>query len=96
MKRELSVDVVLLPAGFELLTAVIIKSSIFRDIELCTSLKISQCFGGKSLVPQERITVMRVASRAFAPYLFQAGFLLGLFFDIDSRSVMSLQNVGLL
>jgi hypothetical protein len=53
-KHELSVGVLLFPVGFKLLTTVIIKNSIFRDIALCTSLKVNRYFGGNLSSTQER------------------------------------------
>jgi hypothetical protein len=32
--------------GFEVLTAVVMKSSVFWDITPCSSLKVNRCFGG--------------------------------------------------
>jgi hypothetical protein len=32
--------------GFEVLTAVVMKSTIFSDITLCSSLKVNRRFGG--------------------------------------------------
>jgi hypothetical protein len=32
--------------GFEVLTAVVMKSSVFWDITPCSPLKVNRCFGG--------------------------------------------------
>jgi hypothetical protein len=37
-------------AGFEVITAVVMKSSTFHDITLSSSLKVSSCFGGRYLL----------------------------------------------
>jgi hypothetical protein len=65
--------------GFEVLTAMVMKSIIFRDTTPCSPLKVSRRFGG---------------SRALLTACFHAGFLLGLFFDPEEGGNMFLRNVG--
>jgi hypothetical protein len=65
--------------GFEVLAAVVMKSSIFQDTMPCRPLKSNRRFGGKCLK---------------ASYLFHTGFLLGLFFDPEVGGDMFLRNVG--
>jgi hypothetical protein len=62
--------------GFEVLTAVMMKSSIFWDITLYSSLKISWHFGGTYHLHLQ------------ACYLLHAGFLLGLFFSPQDEGNM--------
>jgi hypothetical protein len=66
--------------GFKLLTAVVMKNSIFWDITQYSPLKVNRCFGGES--------------RGFACCLLQSGLLLGLFFDPEDIGAMFLRNVG--
>jgi hypothetical protein len=57
--------------GFEVLTAVVMKSSIFWDIRPWSPLKINRRFGG----------TCRLRVESLACFLLHAGSLLGLFFD---------------
>jgi hypothetical protein len=67
--------------GFEVLTEVIIKSSIFWDITPHSLLKDNRRFGGACSL------------YLFATY-FHAGLLLGLFFDREDGGAMCLRKVG--
>jgi hypothetical protein len=72
--------------GFEVLTAVVRKSSIFWDITHCSLLKVNWHFGEKYCfhLPGRRVSQarnQRVASRA--------GFLLCSFFDLKMETVSS-------
>jgi hypothetical protein len=69
--------------GFEVLTAVVMKSSVFWDITPCNPLKINRHFGGTFR--------LHVGS---ACYPLHAGFLLGIFFDPEDGGDMFLRNVG--
>jgi hypothetical protein len=60
----------------EVLTAVVMKSSIFWDITPCSPLKVNRCF--------------RRTSRASACYLPHVGFLLGVFFNPEDGGNMLL------
>jgi hypothetical protein len=64
--------------GFEVLTAVVMKSSVLWAIMLCSTLKVNGLFGGAYM---------------FAT-CFHAGFLLGLFLDPEDGGDMFLRNVG--
>jgi hypothetical protein len=66
-------------AGFEVLTAVVIKSYIFWDITPCSLLKINRRFG---------------RTYALLATCFHAGFLLGLFFGREDGGDMFLRNIG--
>jgi hypothetical protein len=46
MKKEKYCRNKLIPVGFEVLAAVIMKCAIFWDITQCTPLKVSRRFGG--------------------------------------------------
>jgi hypothetical protein len=86
--------------GFEVLTAVVMKSPIFWDITPCTLLKVNRRFGGtyRRHLRGQRVSQAnkqagsKLASRAC--YLPHAGFLLGLLFDPEDGGDMFLQNVG--
>jgi hypothetical protein len=65
--------------GFGVLTAIVMKSSIFWDITPCSQLKVDRRFG---------------ASNDFACYLLYAGFLLGPLFNPEDIGDMFLRNVG--
>jgi hypothetical protein len=64
--------------GFEVLTVVVMKSTIFWDITPCIQLKVNRRYGGTVLLA----------------ICFHAGFLLGLFFEPEDRGNMFLRNVG--
>jgi hypothetical protein len=84
--------------GFEVLKAVVIKSTIVWDITPCSPLKVNRSFGvtyrlhlqGRR-ISQER---NQMASRALLATWFHAGFLHSLFFDPEDRGAMFLRNVG--
>jgi hypothetical protein len=65
---------------FNVLTAVVMKSTVFWDMTPCSPLKVNRRFGGTYL-------------RALLATCFQAGMLLGLFFDPENGD-MFLRNVG--
>jgi hypothetical protein len=66
-------------AGFQVLTAVVMKSTIFWHITPCSTLKVSRRFGGTS-------TLLATC--------FHASFLLGSFLDPEYGGDMFLRNVG--
>jgi hypothetical protein len=65
--------------GFDVLTAMVMKSTIFWDIRPCSPLKVKRRFGGTC---------------GSACRLLHAGFLLGLLFDPEDGEDIFLQNVG--
>jgi hypothetical protein len=73
-------------AGFEVLTAVVMNSTIFWDITPCSPLRVNRRFGGTY--------GLHLQSRALLATFFHAGFLLGLFFDPEDGGDMFLRNVG--
>jgi hypothetical protein len=68
--------------GFNFLTAVVMKSSIFWDITRCNLLKINTRFGGN---------IFAFIFRAC--YLPLSAFLLGLFFNSEDGGEMFIRNV---
>jgi hypothetical protein len=71
---------VIILAGFDVLTAVVMMSSISWDILPCSPLKVSGCFGRTCLLAT----------------LHHSGFLLALYLDPEDGSYMFLQNISLL
>jgi hypothetical protein len=69
---------------YEVLTAVVMKSSIFWDITLCSSLKVNRRFEGKYCLHLPGLLAT----------CFHAGVLLSLFFDLKDGDDMFLRNVG--
>jgi hypothetical protein len=79
---------------FEILKAVVMKSSIFWDITPCSPLKTNRRFRGTCrLHLQGRISRAR-NQRALLATCFHAGFLSGLFFNPEDGGDMFLRNVG--
>jgi hypothetical protein len=75
--------------GYKVLTAIVMNSAIFWDITPCSSLKFNLRFGGKYCLHLQDWRINQVwnqretrlqAEQALAD-CFQAGFLLGLFFE---------------
>jgi hypothetical protein len=83
---------------FEVLTVVVIKSTIFWDITPCSPLRVNRRFGGTYRLHLQCRKTSRAwnqsESRWQAELCFHAGFLLGLFFDPEDRGDMFLRNVG--
>jgi hypothetical protein len=78
--------------GFEVLTAVVMKSSIFCDITPCSPLKVNLRFWG--------ISSLHIPGRKKKPpwnssacYLLHTGYFLGLFFDPENED-MFLRSVS--
>jgi hypothetical protein len=83
--------------GFEVLTAVVIKSSIFWDITSCSPLKVNRTFEGicrRNLQGQTISEVRNQREAGSTCYLRHAGFSLGLFFDPEDVGNGFLRNVG--
>jgi hypothetical protein len=74
--------------GFEILTAVVIKSVIFWDKTPCSPLKVNRRFGEKYRL------YFKAEDSTF--HLFFVDFLLGLFFGPEDGGDIFLLNVGLL
>jgi hypothetical protein len=72
--------------GFEVLTAVIMKTTIFCDRTPCSPLKVNQRFGGTCRLHLQgrRRTVLAIC--------FHTGFLLGLLFCSEDGGNMLLRN----
>jgi hypothetical protein len=80
--------------GFKVLTAVVVKSSIYWDIMACSLLKVND-------VPENyAASTFRVAEETKKPalcspcYLAHAGFLLGLLFEPEDGNYIFLRNIG--
>jgi hypothetical protein len=71
--------------GFEILTAVATKDSIFRDIMLCSLTKVNHRFGNYHQEGSKQ--------SSSACYLFHACFLLCILFDPEDGGDIFLQNV---
>jgi hypothetical protein len=96
---QLSYKTMFQSVGFEILTAVVMKSAIFWDITPYNPLKVSQRLGGtyRLHLQGRRITEKETGVKAGGKQLCaacQAGFLLGLFFDTEDGGDMFLLNVG--
>jgi hypothetical protein len=74
----LSLPVQLIYVGFDVLTAVVMNSSVFGDIMLCSFLKVAGHFRG---------------TRCITCCLLHAGFLLGFCYSPEDGGSMFLQNV---
>jgi hypothetical protein len=82
--------------GFEVLTAVVMKSTIFWDITPCSPLSIHRRFGGTyrfHLQGRKNKFSNKPAWKQVASS-FHAGLLLNLFFDPEDGGNMFLRNVG--
>jgi hypothetical protein len=75
-------------AGYEVLTAVLVKSSIFWIITPCNPLEINRCFGEIYCVRLQSRNQLEARSK-----LLHAGSLLDLFFDLEYGSKF-LRNVA--
>jgi hypothetical protein len=71
---------------FEVLIAVVRKSSIFWNVMPCSTLKVNGRFG-------EYVAFRRVANKILLVTCFHSGVLLGLFFDTEVGGDMFLRNV---
>jgi hypothetical protein len=84
--------------GFEVLTAVVMKSTVFWDIMPCSSLKVNWHFRGtyRLHLQGRRISFARnrCKRRWQAAAYFHAGFLLGLFYNLTDRGDKFLRNVS--
>jgi hypothetical protein len=74
---------------YDVLTAVITKSSFFRDITPCSQLKVNRRFGGTC-----RLHLSGSKHKRNKKPASRDGFLLYLFFDHEDGGDMFLQNFG--
>jgi hypothetical protein len=70
--------------GFEVLRAMVMKSSIFWDITPCSSLKVNLCFGGKFRLHLQGRGISQAGFTLLATY-FTLVSCLAYFFDPKSR-----------
>jgi hypothetical protein len=75
---------------FEVLTAVVINSSLFWDITTCSPPKVNRRFG---VTYRLHLQGRRISQTKHHCHLFHAGFLLGLFFDSNDGGDKFLRNV---
>jgi hypothetical protein len=80
----------------EVLVAVVLKSSVFRDEISCSLLKANLCFGGKIRLHLQARKISQARNQregSYACHLLHAGFFLRLFFDPEDGGDMFLRNV---
>jgi hypothetical protein len=79
--------------GFEVLTPVVMKNSIFWDITPCSLLKVNRLFGG---IYRHHLQGRRISQARYnlLATWFHAGFLRRLFFDPEDDGNMFLRSVG--
>jgi hypothetical protein len=82
-----------LHVGFEVLTAVVMKNSIFWDTAPCSPLKVSRCFEGRCRLHFQGRRISQARNQHDSRW--QAGLLLGLLFELEDGSDMFLRNIGL-
>jgi hypothetical protein len=80
--------------GFEVLTAVVMKSSSFWDITPCNPLKVKRRFGGICRLYLQGRRISRARNQRESPWQAEAGFLLGLFLDLKDGYDIFLRNIG--
>jgi hypothetical protein len=81
-------------------TALIMKSSVFWDITLCSPLKVCRWFGGTYLLHLQGWWISQTIKQhevslklsSLACFLLQAGILLGLLSDTEGNTCMFLRN----
>jgi hypothetical protein len=78
--------------GFEVLTPVVMKSSIFWDTTPHSPLKVNRLFGGTSLLHLQGRKICQARNQLAT--CFHAAFLLLIFFDPEDGGDMFLRNVG--
>jgi hypothetical protein len=76
--------------GLDILTAVFMKSSVFRDITPCSPLKVN---GSLGLTYPTSGSKKKPSKQSSACYLLHIGIMLGLFFDFQEGGDMHLRNV---
>jgi hypothetical protein len=83
--------------GFEVLTAVVMKNSVFWDIVPCSLLKVNWRFGGTCCLQlQGQIISQARNQQSSAQCLLHAGFLLGLFVDLEIHTSLDFLDEMLL
>jgi hypothetical protein len=84
-------------AGFEVLTAVVMKSIIFWDITLCSPLSVDWRFGGTYRLHHQGRKISWARNQRESRWQeggFHAGFFLSLFSGPEDGGDMILRNVG--
>jgi hypothetical protein len=76
------------------LTAVVMKNSIFSELTPCSQLKVNRHFVGTFLLKLQGRTISQARSHHEAGSKQTSGFLPGLFFDTEVGGDIFLRNVG--
>ena len=82
------VEDVTLSVGFEVLTAVVMKSAVFWVIMLDSALNVNRCFGGTCRLHLQGLRKAKQETCSFAD------FLLGVFFNHKVGGDVFFRNVG--
>jgi hypothetical protein len=83
----------MLLVGFEVLTAVVMKSSIFWDITQCNPFKVNRSFR-KNISPIFGVEEKANQETSVLATCFHVSFFLGLIFDPEDGGDMFLRNVS--
>jgi hypothetical protein len=81
----------IIDVGIEVLTAVVMKSTIFWDITPCSPLKVNRRFGGKYRLNLQSRRISRPRHQATSFTLVSC---LDYFFDPEDGGHMFLRNIG--
>jgi hypothetical protein len=77
---------------FDFPTEVVMKIYIFWGITLCSPLKVNRRFGGTCRLHLQGLRLNEARHQALLVTCFQAGFLLGLFFELEMEAICSCET----